>query len=96
MPKVICVENAWIQIRGGIEYSRLAHRCAAFTDVARFWAFTDQPVNFYQSIRKWYQLLQRSIKPIKVLFSDKHFMCTSYFGHPAHVALFSNLRSITS
>ncbi len=52
MPKVIWVENAWIQIRGGIEYNRLARTCAAFTDVARFWAFTDKPVNFYQPTRK--------------------------------------------
>ena len=45
-------KRTWIQIRGGIEYNRLARTCAAFTDVARFWAFTDQPVNFYQPIGK--------------------------------------------
>ena len=41
MPKVIWAGNAETQVRGGIEYNRLAHRRAVFTDVARFWAFAD-------------------------------------------------------
>lgn len=41
MPKAVWGGKRRKSIRGGIEYNKLAHRRAAFTDVARFCAFTD-------------------------------------------------------